>query len=162
MKRKWLVIGMLSALGILAGHAEEGITFYLNKGGKVSFTFSERPVVRLSGDELIISTDDSDDVSYAYKAVKKMVLDSDIITSVAAPMGAKDDAHVLFSVGQNQIKASGLQAGGRVSLFAINGTLQQTAIASSDGTATLSLNALPKGVYIVRAQGGTSYKFMKH
>ena len=162
MKRKWLVIGMLSALGILAGHAEEGITFYLTKGGKVSFTFSERPVVRLSGDELIISTDDSDDVSYAYKAVKKMVLDSDIITSVAAPMGAKEDAHVLFSVGQNQIKASGLQAGGRVSLFAINGTLQQTAIASSDGTATLSLNALPKGVYIVRTQGSISYKFIKH
>lgn len=162
MKRKWLFIGMLSALGTLVAHAEEGVTFYLNTGGKVSFAFSERPVVKLSGDELTISTDGSSDVSYAYDAIKKVMFESDIVTSVTAPATATDDAHVLFSVDQNQIKASGLQAGERVSLYALNGTLQQTTIASSDGTATLSLSTLSKGVYVVRAQGGISYKFVKH
>ena len=153
---------MLSALGTLVAHAEEGVTFYLNTGGKVSFAFSERPVVKLSGDELTISTDGSNDVSYAYDAVKKVMFESDIVTSVAAPTTATSDAHVLFSVDQNQIKASGLQVGERVSLYALNGTLQQTTIASSDGTTSLSLGALPKGVYVVRTQGGISYKFMKH
>lgn len=90
------------------------------------------------------------------------MFESDIVNSVAAPATATDDAHVLFSVDQNQIKASGLQAGERVSLYALNGTLQQTTIASSNGTTSLSLGALPKGVYIVRTQGGISYKFMKH
>ena len=153
---------MLSALGTLVAHAEEGVTFYLNTGGKVSFAFSERPVVKLSRDELTISADGSNDVSYAYDAVKKVMFESDIVNSVAAPATATDDAHVLFSVGQNQIKASGLQTGERVSLYALNGTLQQTTIASSNGTTSLSLGALPKGVYIVLTQGGISYKFMKH
>lgn len=161
MKRKWLIIGMLSALGILAAHAEEGVTFYLSTGSKVSFAFSERPVVKLSGDELIISTDGSNDVSYAYDAVKKVMFESDIVNSVAAPTTAKGDAHVVFSVGQNQIKASGLQTGERVSLFALNGTLQQTTLTSADGTAALLLGALPKGIYVVRTQGGISYKFVK-
>ena len=149
MKRKWLIIGMLSALGILAAHAEEGVTFYLSTGSK------------LSGDELIISTDGSNDVSYAYDAVKKVMFESDIVNSVAAPTTAKGDAHVVFSVGQNQIKASGLQTGERVSLFALNGTLQQTTLTSADGTAALLLGALPKGIYVVRTQGGISYKFVK-
>ena len=162
MKRKWLIIGMLSALSILAVHAEEGVTFYLNTGGKVSFAFSEHPVVKLSGDELTVSVAGSSGVSYAYDAVKKVMFESDIVNSVVAPSTAKADAHVVFSVGQNQIKSTGLQTGERVSLYALNGTLQQTTIASSDGTAALSLSTLSKGVYVVRTQGGINYKFVKH
>lgn len=160
MKRKWLFIGLLSVLG-MSSHAEEGVTFYLSNGSKVSFAFTEHPVVALGGEELTISTNAGSNVSYAYEAVRKVKFESDITTAIPTAT-ASDKAHVLFNISQEAIVATGLQPQERVVLYAVNGTLLQTASAANDGTATLQLSALSGGVYVVRTQGGVSYKFVKH
>ena len=87
MKRKWLIIGMLSALGILAVHAEEGVTFYLNTGSKVSFAFSEHPVVKLSGDELTISVAGSSLEDKEELGKYRKVVNGHIFVNLGLPSG---------------------------------------------------------------------------
>ena len=87
MKRKWLIIGMLSALGILAVHAEEGVTFYLNTGGKVSFAFNEHPVVKLSGDELTISVAGSSLEDKEELGKYRKVVNGHIFVNLGLPSG---------------------------------------------------------------------------
>jgi hypothetical protein len=60
----------------------------------------------------------------------------------------------------SQVSFSGLTPNSSVQLFTVSGELLRSSATMSDGTATLNIEDLSAGVYIVRNEN-SSYKFIK-
>lgn len=159
-KRKWLLSALLAfaSIGMSAEEVMPGITLCMRAGNKVSFTFSQRPQLSLKDTELVITTEEGGLVTYATDAVQRIVFEDEVVSAVHAATVKGD---VSFALKQNNVYASGLSVGERIDVVGIDGKLQQSVVATSDGVAVVSLSSLPTGVYVVRTQGGVSFKFVK-
>ena len=58
-----------------------------------------------------------------------------------------------------QFKVTGLSKAEHVSFYSVGGQLILQEKGHDDGTLSVSLTSLPKGICIVRLQSGVSYKF---
>lgn len=165
--RKSLLLCVLLACSAWAWAAvSPGVSFVLKSGGKVSFAFSERPVVQTASDAVSVSVGGTERVSYPYADVARIVFEEVEVdpTGISLPLVNGGDgaagSHAVFAFDDGRLVASGLKAGERISVYSLSGGLSASLKAGSDGVATLSLSSLPHGVYAVRTQGGVSYKFM--
>lgn len=161
MKKSLTLLGAFFALSLSAFAGNPGITFLLHSGQKVSFTFIEKPVVSFSETNLAVSVRGAERVSYAYADVARIMMEDDVVSSVNNVTANDKSQHVIFNLSANTLSVTGLPVGNQLSLYAIDGKLQLSMQANVDGSAIVSLSALPQGVYIVRTQSGISYKLFK-
>ena len=114
------------------------------------FALSDAPVVSFSGGELVVTCGDDElrtalsgirDYSFAVRKV------ATAIRSVAVT-GSADVPTPTFSISDARI--SGLKPGTRVGVYNLNGNMVSTVAASADGSVSIALDHLPKGVYILR------------
>lgn len=153
-----LIIASLS-MSVASWAGNPAVTFLLRNGQKVSFAFEQKPVVAVGATEMSISLAGVPMVSYAYADVQRVYLsDEDLTTAVKPVISDKSQAKAVFSWIGGTLSVNGLSASEQVSVYALDGKLVWSAKAQADGTLQLPLPALHQGNYIVRTQGGISYK----
>lgn len=155
MKKKSLPILMLalSMLAPMAAQAEDGVLIQQQSGECVGYAFSSNPKISFTSTELIMEAGDVK-VSYALEGLKIK------FGTLPSAIQNIDGADVKFRLTGSQIVATGLAKGQPLTVSTLNGMQVGKTKAATDGQATLSLQGLKQGVYIIHT-GKTTYKFTK-
>lgn len=161
MKKTFVTLLAFLAFSLSAFADNPGVTFLLRSGQKVSFAFVEKPVVAFSETNLAVSVHGVERVSYAYADVQRVVIDDDVISAVDNAVANSDGQSVVFLLSDQTLSVSGIAAGEKISLYAIDGKLALSQKANAEGITIIDLSALQQGVYVVRTQNGISYKLFK-
>lgn len=123
-------------------------------GSKVSYNLDEQPKTTFTADNLVITTATTT-INYPLSKIRRY-------TYEGAQLSVRNvkEQGISISHDGNNIIVKGLPKGKSVTIHRIDGT--QLLAKRSDGSArlTLSLNSLPAGVYVIKADEIT-YKFLK-
>lgn len=158
MKKALRILFAMFFLSSMAWAGSPGVTFLLRSGQKVSFAFAQKPVISVSNADLSVSVSGVQRVSYAYADVQRIYLSDDVASGIAPVQSNSSQQSVTFSWQDGMLRASGLNPNEQVRVFGLDGKLALSGRAQADGSVQLSFSSIPQGVYVVRTQGGLSYK----
>lgn len=163
--RKMFVAALcaLCTVGVKAADGE-GLTFLLQSGQTLSFTFTERPKVIVTDDGLRVEANGEERISYAFDGVKRIYFEDDVISSVpevAAEARQGAASCPKFSCQNGMLTAEGLTPGEDVAVYALSGQLAAKSTAGADGTLSVAIGTLPQGTYVVKALSGANFKIIK-
>lgn len=158
MKKALRILFAMFFLSSMAWAGSPGVTFLLRSGQKVSFAFAQKPVISVSNADLSVSVSGVQRVSYAYADVQRIYLSDDVASGIAPVQSNSSQQSVTFSWQDGMLRASGLNPNEQVRVFGLDGKLALSRRAQADGSVQLSFSSIPQGVYVVRTQGGLSYK----
>lgn len=158
MKKALRILFAMFFLSSMAWTGSPGVTFLLRSGQKVSFAFAQKPVISVSNADLSVSVSGVQRVSYAYADVQRIYLSDDVASGIAPVQSNSSQQSVTFSWQDGMLRASGLNPNEQVRVFGLDGKLALSGRAQADGSVQLSFSSIPQGVYVVRTQGGLSYK----
>ena len=152
-----LSLGIIVSQQMLAGNP--GVSLLLKNGQKISFCFSKSPTFVVNNDELIVNEAGVPKASFSYSEVQNVQIEEDVSTGIIAVPTIANSTHKVFQVLDGKIAVSGLSKAEHVSFYNASGQLLLQEKSQADGTLSGSCTSLPKGICIVRLQGGVSYKF---
>lgn len=141
----------------LSGWAEEQVStldVWTKNGEKITYYLSEHPVATYSDNDLVLKTDKLT-VSYPLTELHKFTFGSEATSVETTPL---TDGQMQMQKGT--LCLAGFHAGEKVSIYNIGGQNVMNATISSDGTATLFIESLATGVYVVKA-GSITHKIIK-
>ncbi len=148
--RLWM---LLLALGFSqVATASQFMIVWLESGPVINYDLGEEPVITYNDGMLTITTSVSQ-ISYGLEEVLKYTF-SDQSTGIVSP---EEMIKVKFL--RNMVIFYGLSRNTSIQVFAVNGMKVMDNRVTDDVT-TISLEELPMGVYIVKADCGT-YKIMR-
>lgn len=122
---------------------------------QTTYMLAEKPEVRFEGLNLRVVSAKAD-VTYKLLDILRFTYEKRSVTGV----NELRDAQAAVDYEDGELIISGIKAGGAVGVYSLDGKLVRQLTARHAGTYRLSLSALPKGVYIVKADNAT-YKIMK-
>lgn len=122
---------------------------------QTTYMLAEKPEVRFEGTNLRVVSAKAD-VTYQLTDILRFTYEKRSVTGVSELQSAP--ATVDYEDGELVI--SGIKAGAAVGVYSLDGKLVRQLTAQHAGTYRLSLSALPRGVYVVKADNVT-YKIMK-
>lgn len=156
--KKYIFAAVAALLGGMAAYAAELSSFIVNKtdGAQIEFKFATDPEMTFDGDDLVITDSASATVRYPMAEVENVTF-SKYTTSL---QDIVDTDKVSVEVTRSFVRISGLVAGADVRLLDINGMTLAAGRADADGSLTLGVQDLAKGVYII-AMPGHSFKFIR-
>ena len=161
MKKVFAMLGAAFAFSLSVFAGNPGVTFLLRNGNKVSFAFTEKPVVSMTDSILSVNVGGVQRVSYVYADVQRVLIDDDVVSGVDDVVVGDKAQHVVFTVTANTLSVSGLVTNECIALYATDGKLVISEQADAEGKASISMSSLQQGIYIVRTQNGISYKLFK-
>lgn len=135
------LISFLLLVASLSSYADEAqIVIKQKYGGETILELSTNPVITFTSESMVV-TNDFTTITIPFDNVDSYVV-SDGATGISMPKAAPQyvNGHVMFS---------NLPAGSPVDVFTIDGRLVSRLSADSSGNADVSLDALPKGTYII-------------
>ena len=151
---------VLSALLLVAGtlgvRAQNAIVVYQKDGTVAKFSFMEKPVVTYSGSDLVMTTSKTS-VQYPIYLLQKIGFDVDDIINTVDEVKLPQTQ---FSFRGSTLTVKGGEPGSVVSLYTIKGTMAGQYRLDGNGCATIPLQNLGKGLYIVKTKQ-LSFKFHK-
>lgn len=157
-KLKYLIIVVMLAIAASAmAETQPGIILRLKDGSTVGFTLESKPKIITHSETLEIYTDKTE-VSYRYQEVKSIYSGNVDGGGIESPTIDKK-ADVLFTIIDNGVEVSGLDAGETVTAYTPDGRNVCTACANTDNE-ILRMAMPSSGVYIIRTSGGVSFKFI--
>lgn len=128
----------------------------LTDGSSVEYKFADTPSAVIEGDNFKIATLTSDAVLYPIDDIVNITLQARETGKVVT----LPENTLSFGLSSTTLEAFGLQKGQKVSLYSVAGLLRAESVAAADGTATIDISGLEKGVYLVKA-GDKSFKFIR-
>lgn len=156
MKLKTILTIMILLMSMFCSgtlHAQR-LVIWQKDGSKVSYNLDEQPKTTFTADDLVITTATTT-VNYPLSKIQRY-------TYEGAQLSVRNvkEQGISISHDGNNIIVKGLPKGKSMTIHRIDGT--QLLAKRSDGSArlTLSLNSLPAGVYVIKADEIT-YKFLK-
>lgn len=154
---KRLVLLQLLLVASAALHAQPTrILLWLASGEQVAYNLSDRPkVVRDGGDVHLVTN--TAEIVYAAEEVRKITFD-DETSGIGRAADGQTSGQAIFAEGQMTL--TGFRPGEPVRVFDAAGRLSSCHVVGSDGSLTVGLGALGKGVHIVKTQRQT-FKFVK-
>ena len=159
MKTKGIIISLLALLNNcvcgLAG--EPGVKILLKSGQQLSFCFKQKPLVKTTPQELTLYAEDKIWVSCPYADVLRMEMVDNVETGIISTKVSKNAITVKTSA--DAIDISGLSAGETVTICTTGGMETLHTAADTDGRVSITLSALPKGIYVITTGSGINYKF---
>lgn len=150
------ILAMLVAMTLPAFAQEHQFVVWLDSGGQISYSLTERPKVTHSGETFIVSTT-SVTVEYAKSEVHKFTLTDMKHSGIESVVSI--DAGKLSRRGDT-VELSGFRAGTSVSVFTIGGQAVISGCVGSNGTLTLDLSHFGNGIYLVTT-GSITHKIIK-
>ena len=145
---------VVSAMPALAAQ-HNVLVVELRNGNVDNYMLAEKPQVTFSGEKCkIVSSSltteyDMANVLQAYFSEDK--------SSVEAPM----EEFTLVFTDPDTVQLSGVPAGSAVALYSMAGSLLSSVTADANGAATVSLNGLDKGVYVIQTANNKSFKIYR-
>lgn len=162
MKQKLFACVLISALMALLPTAIEAseasrdvLVVWTNDGGKTAYALSNRPVLRFTDTEMLI-TGESIEATYPLDQFVRYTYESSDFTGIRdltteEGYGTVSGDYLLFP---------SLKANSTVSIYALSGRLILQKTIKADGEYAFPLASLPTGVYVVKVNGLT-YKITK-
>ena len=149
----------IAVTGCLLCSAETVNVVTVNKmsGEPVHFLVSESPQTRFSNEEVTIKTG-TQELKVPLEDFKSIALDTQ--DRVNTGIESIYNGHVLFSVTDIALEASGMKAGSEVVIYDMTGIAHVRKIADGDGAVTVSIEDLVPGVYVVATEL-SNFKFVK-
>lgn len=132
----------------------------LKSGATVTWQLTEEPQVELKGGQFIITSSRAT-VYYTVEDVNRFALHKSATGIETVPQkdsGLNSGATIMAGAGQ--LILSGCKAGETITIYAINGRQVLQCCTEKNGTLTISTEALPTGVYIVKSRS-VNLKFWK-
>lgn len=148
---------MLAIATTAIAETQPGIILRLKDGSTVGFTLESKPKILTYSSSLEIVTDKTT-VSYSYSKIASIYSGNVDGGGIESPTIDKK-ADVLFTIIDNGVEVSGLEAGEAVTAYTPDGRSVCTARANTDKE-TLRMAMPSSGVYIIRTSGGVSFKFI--
>lgn len=148
---------MLAIATSAMAETQPGIILRLKDGSTVGFTLESKPKIITRSETLKICTDKTE-VSYYYREVMSIYGGSVDGGGIESPTIDKK-ADVLFTIIDNGVEVSGLNAGETVMAYTPDGRSVCTARTNTDNE-ILRMSMPSSGVYIIRTSGGVSFKFI--
>ncbi|MBQ7987277.1 MAG: T9SS type A sorting domain-containing protein [Bacteroidaceae bacterium] len=137
--RKRNLVSILFAACTLTGYAQNQLNIWQQSGSVVSYSFSEKPRLVFESETLKL-TASGVTVEYPVADIRKYSFENDPL-----------------SVGRVSAR---LSDGGDVSVYTPEGILLKRVPAGKDGKTAVSIDDLPRGVYVVKSKSST-FKIMK-
>lgn len=142
-----LFIGILVSMTMYA-QEKNALVVKLTDGSTNTFVLSDKPVVTMPDNNVVISGDAS--ATYARSEVEKFYFiyyDPTEIESIS-----KDNIAFFYEDGEN-VRITGLKDKTTVSVTSLDGKIISTQMSNGDGNVTIYLGNNPKGVYIISFEG---------
>lgn len=158
MRKTLISTIILFALGIATGYAEnkvKALVVELTSGETATFILEEKPRLTFTGEELMITSGEYETV-YPLASLQRYTFKSVEASGMTQPA----DNTPTMTQTAGHMRLDGLDPGTRIKTFSVNGILVASDVADSNGSATISVNNLPKGVYIIK-YGDKSTKIKK-
>ena len=136
-------------------YGQNTVVVFQKDGQTAMFSFEEKPVVTFSGSNLVLTTANTS-VQYPIYLLRKIALATETLTAVKAV--EKDEPQFRFQSGQLVI--IGGEPRSVVRLYRLDGIEIGQYTLDKDGQASIPLQHLAAGIYIVKAKW-LSFKFHK-
>lgn len=146
------MVCLLALIGISSTNAQTLVLHHAN-GTTTDVQLYTMPQVKFEGDKVLI-TSTVLDMEYPKTDVLRFTYKGGTL-AISSP---KDKANV--SQENGQLIFYGIKSSDKIAVYTANGIRIPTRITRSGSTATLPLNAIPSGVYMLSVNGRTS-KFTK-
>lgn len=135
-------------------------TLIVNKtdGTKVEYKFENVPVATIEGDDLKIELlTTSESVLYPIADIVNFTFEKELsgVDNISS-----DEARVSFGITRESLEASGLASGAELSVYNAAGMLCVKAVCGDNGSVSVDISTLDKGVYVVNA-GNNTFKFIR-
>ncbi len=137
---------MLSCINALAG--EPGVTLLFTNGLKASLTFDSKPAIAVGCDGVIVSSTNTDSISYAFADVQRFYFEDNIQTGIQ-DVSSEKSSHLVFCCKNGTITVGGLNASENMSVFSANGNKAGESKADNDGCARVDISSATNGVYVI-------------
>lgn len=142
--------------------AQEADSDYLaiiaNDSTKVYFPIDDAPTVTIASDTLLCVATSSKSYSAPFSQIAYFKLCKSSEITAIKNIGASQQSLTMSGA---LVYVSGLDANEKVSIFGVDGKAIAVTSANNSGTATVSLAALPKGVYVIKTRNN-NYKLKKY
>lgn len=154
---------LASVFGVSAENVVYAYKLIVNQkdGTSVEFKFEEEPVATLEGDDVKITLYAADDIDngvlFPIAQLQNFTFEKDALSGVSEVASKAD---VSFGLTRTALQVAGLEAGQAVDIFSADGRQVARGICDANGNATIALEALPAGVYAVKA-GKSTFKFIR-
>lgn len=133
---------------------ENVIAIHQVSGSIITYAFEDKPVIRYSGEELVINTK-SISVQYPLAYLRKLTLEGDWNMVTAIDEIPLPDTE--FSFSDEGAKVRGEKPGTPFYVFDLKGSKVYQGVIDAEGRASIPLHTLPQGIYVVKTQS-TSFK----
>ncbi len=154
IKNLLTIIVLLLALFNSESAQAQRLVIWQKDGSKVSYDLDEEPMTTFTTTDLVITTKKAT-INYPLSMIHRY-------TYEGFPSGLADaKAHgISISHDGNNIIIKGLETGKTAAVYSVNGIQLQAKRSNGSDRLVLSLNQLPAGVYVIKADEIT-YKFTK-
>lgn len=154
MKRHILFLILLN-IGTLGLMAQNVLVVRLADGGQHIFQLSERPELLWEGDNILISTSNTELTIPRSDFRGFGASDPDALKSIGA------DGSKIAIDANGKLKAEGLKAGSTIRIYDSMGRQVSLQSVSSNGRATVKLSGKPSGAYFVKIGDQPTIKILK-
>jgi len=145
MKRLWMILWAVLAVNAMCARS---LVVQLSDSTKVYFLLDSVPVMDFTGGHVAIA-----DKAYTYEEFDRFYIsetdDPNGVESLLARAGVRMEAGMMVVSGK-----------GEIGVYAADGRKQPVKVSRRGDTATVSLDKLPRGTYLVRV-GSRTVKFNK-
>lgn len=151
-----LVLGTLIGFSALQAEAATNVTLVLKTGSELVYSVSEAGKVYFEGDNLLISQEGTEvNANVAINTIQKVLFDESVNYT---PTVEASTLSIYPTATNTEFYVSGLAAPAQVTVYNVSGVvvLSQTV----ENGASISLNGLEKGLYLVRINN-TTFKLTK-
>ena len=135
-------------------------TLVVNKtdGTKVEYKFADMPVAMIEGNDLKMQLAGSEEsVLYPIADIVNLTFEKKV-SGVESVVG--EEGRVTFGISHESLEAAGIEPGAEVSVYNAAGMLCIKAQCGADGSVSVNISTLDKGVYVVNA-GKNTFKFIR-
>ncbi len=160
MKKTLLALTLLLLSSALYAGEKKVLSVFMTDGTNVSFYLKEQPLVTFVGDDVkIVST--TEEAVIARAQVDRFEFLTDMPAGIEE-IEADDDetSRGNIEILKEAIYISGMTPNSRALLFSLKGQMLASATADGEGNASLSLESLPAGIYLIN-YNKTTIKFIK-
>ena len=147
MKKVFLFIVSCLLLGTTTASAANELVIHLLTGTTQRFVLiNENPTISFSGENIVVQTSTTT-VTYAMEDVSYFNYEDNGMPTGIGGASVTDG----MKIDGDRILFSGLPVGSKVFVYTTAGKVCMSETVGADGTASLNINSLSRGVYIVNA-----------
>ena len=148
---KWILTVLCVLMFAMQTCAQNTLIIKQKDGQQLFYGFDKKPVIKYTEEELVLKTNDAE-VYYPFSSIAKFsFIDTetdihDIINGSKTPE---------FSIEKDEVFIKGVRAGTTVYIIGLEGKIHNTFKINNEGMIFFSINALPKGVFVIKADNLT-------